>query len=139
MGIRTAGTLLARLGDAVTAHPGRVVAGWALVTLLAIPGLRLAHFSHDNMEWFPKRDPIRQALDLINDEFGGASSMEVIIYTPGENGLYDPDVMGRIEEAMRHTETLEIDGHKISQTFSLVDVVKETHRALNENRPEFCR
>jgi predicted RND superfamily exporter protein len=139
IGIRAAGSLLARLGDHVTSHPKAVASVWLLVVILALPGIRLAHFSHDGMKWFPKQDPIRQASDLLDEEFGGAGGMEVIIHTQGENGLYDPDTMQRIENAMRHTETLIVGGRRISQTTSLVDVVKETHQALNENRPEFYR
>ncbi len=137
LGIAAVGAALARLGDSVTRKPGRVIAVWTVLVLVAIPGIRLAHFSHDGMKWFPKQDPIRQAADLIDEEFEGSGGMEVIIHTQRENGLHDPDVMRRIEQAMRHTETLMVDGHKISQTFSLVDIVKETHQALNENRHEF--
>jgi predicted RND superfamily exporter protein len=139
MGIRAVGALLARIGDVVTAYPGRVVAVWVVVALVGIPGIQLAHFSHDGMKWFPKEDPIRQASDVIDHEFDGAGGMEVIIHTAKENGLHDPDLMRRIDEAMRHTETLMVDGRKISQTTSLVDLVKETHQALNENRPDFYR
>jgi predicted RND superfamily exporter protein len=139
VGLRVVGAFLARLGDVVTSHPKGVAATWLVIAILAIPGLRLAHFSHDGMKWFPKEDPVRQASDLLDEEFDGAGGMEVVIHTRGENGLYDPDIMHRIERAMRHTETLEVDGHKISQTTSLVDIVKETHQALNENRPDFYR
>jgi predicted RND superfamily exporter protein len=139
VGLRAVGAFLARLGDGVTSYPKSVAAVWLLVAILAIPGLRLAHFSHDGMKWFPKEDPVRQASDLLDTEFGGAGGMEVVIHTSGENGLYDPNIMSRIERAMRHTETLEVGGRKIAQTTSIVDVVKETHQALNENRPEFYR
>jgi predicted RND superfamily exporter protein len=37
-GIRAVGTLLARIGDVVTAHPGRAVAVWVVVALVGIPG-----------------------------------------------------------------------------------------------------
>jgi predicted RND superfamily exporter protein len=138
-GIRAVSIALARIGDAITAHPVRVAAAWVVVALVGIPGIQLARFSHDGISWFPKEDPIRQASDVIDEEFGGAGGMEVIIHTGGENGLHSPDVMRRIERAMRHTETLSVDGRKISQAISLVDVVKETHQALNENRSEFYR
>jgi hypothetical protein len=137
--ISAVGNLLARLGDIVTEHPGRVIAAWLLPLLVAIPGIALVQFSHDAMKWFPKEDPIRRASDVIDEEFEGAGGMEVIIHTRQENGLHDPEVMRRIEQAMRHTETLLVDGRKISQTISLVDIVKETHQALNENRPEFYK
>ncbi|TDJ11015.1 MAG: hypothetical protein E2O66_10205 [Deltaproteobacteria bacterium] len=139
VGIAAVGTALARLGDTVTTQPGRVIAVWVLLVLVAIPGIQQVHFSHDGMKWFPKEDPIRRAADVIDQEFEGAGGLEVIIHTRRENGLHDPEVMRRIEQAMRHTETLMVDDRKISQTISLVDIVKETHQALNENRPEFYK
>ncbi len=60
-----------------------------------------------------------------------------MIYTGRENGLHEPDTLNRIEQAMRFSETLDIVGTPVSKAVSIVDVVKETHRALNENRPEF--
>jgi predicted RND superfamily exporter protein len=38
---------------------------------------------------------------------------------------------------MRHSETLEVGQRRVGKVVSIVDVVKETHQALNENRPEF--
>ncbi len=136
-GLAVSGRLLTKIGDMVTAHPARVVAVWGLVGLLAVPGLMEAHFSHDGMKWFPKEDPLRQAADLIDENFGGSGGIEVVIRTDVENGLHEPDVMQRVERAMRFTETLTIDERPVSRAYSIVDIVKETHQALNENRPEF--
>jgi len=100
-GLAVSGHLLTRIGDMVTAHPARVVGVWGLVGLLAVPGLLEAHFSHDGMKWFPKEDPLRQAADLIDENFGGSGGIEVVIHTDVENGLHEPDVMQRVERAMR--------------------------------------
>lgn len=136
-GIRAVSAVLARVGDVVTSYPGRVVGVWLTIALLALPGLQMAHFSHDGMKWFPPEDPIRQASDLVDRHFEGAGSMEIVVHTGGENGLHDPNVMARIERAMRRSEELMVDDRKISQAYSLVDVVKETHQALNENKPDY--
>ncbi|MBW2388675.1 MAG: MMPL family transporter [Deltaproteobacteria bacterium] len=139
IGIKAVGATLARVGGMVTAHPIRVVVAWSVIGLVAIPGIQRAYFSHDGMKWFPKQDPVRQASDVLDTAFGGSGGMEVIIHTHEENGLHDPEMMRRIEQAMRHSETMLVDGRKVSQAYSLVDVLKETHQALNENRPEFYR
>lgn len=127
---------LTRLGDVATGHPGRVVAITTLLLLLAVPGFRAVRFSHDGMRWFPPQDPLRRALELVNREFKGASSLEVVVDTGRENGLYDPEILARIERLMRHSLTLAVDGTPVSKATSLVDVLKETHQALNENRPD---
>ena len=129
--------LLTRAGDLSTRHPVRVVVVTGVLLLVALPGLLQVRFSHDAIRWFPDRDPLKLALELVNTEFKGASSLEVLVDTGRENGLYEPETLRRIERAMRHVETFEVDGHRIGKATSIVDVVKEIHRALNENRPEF--
>jgi predicted RND superfamily exporter protein len=129
--------LLTRTGDVATRHPTRVVVVTALLLLLALPGFLAVRFSHDGMRWFPDHDPLKIALDLVNREFKGASSLEVVVDTGRENGLYEPDTLERIERAMRHSLTLAVDGTPVSKATSIVDVVKETHQALNENRAEY--
>jgi predicted RND superfamily exporter protein len=139
-GIASRGVLdrfLAGLGDLSTRHPRRIVAGAGILILISLPGLLQVRFSHDGMRWFPDRDPLKIAVQLVNREFKGSSTLEVLVRTRGENGLHDPDVLRRIERAMRFSETLEVDGQPVNKAVSLVDVVKETHQALNENRPDF--
>jgi predicted RND superfamily exporter protein len=128
---------LARMGDASTRHPVRVVAGTAVIIVAALPGLMQVYFSHDAIRWFPKDDPIRIAEEIFDSQFKGASSLEVLVHTQGENGLHEPDTLQRIERAMRHSETLEVAGRPVGKVVSIVDIVKETHQALNENRPEY--
>jgi len=128
---------LARMGDVATRHPMRVVAATAAILLVALPGLLQVYFSHDGIRWFPEGDPLRVAEEIFDGQFKGASSLEVLVRTPNENGLYEPDVLGRIERAMRHSTTLMVDDRPVGKVVSLVDVVKETHQALNENRSEF--
>jgi predicted RND superfamily exporter protein len=129
--------VMARAGDLACRHPWRVVAVTLLLVLAGIPGFRALHFSHDSMRWFPEDDPLRVALELVNQEFRGASSLEVVVDTGRENGLYEPDVLERIERVMRHSLTLSVDGSRVGKATSIVDVVKETHQALNENRSAF--
>jgi predicted RND superfamily exporter protein len=129
--------ILLRVGDAASLHPWRVVAGTYLSLAVGLGGFVQARFSHDEIRWFPEDDPLRVASELIDREFKGASVLEVLIDTGRENGLYDPDVLERIERAMRYAEGLEVGGLPINKAVSIVDVVKETHRALNENRPEY--
>jgi len=131
--------LLARIGDAATRHPVRIVVGAAVVLLLGLPGLLQVRFSHDGIRWFPPDDPIVIAEKIFTAHFKGASSLEVLVHTGVENGLYDPDTMQRIQRLMDHSRTLQVAGNPIGKTFSVLDVVKETNQALHQNRREFYR
>jgi predicted RND superfamily exporter protein len=124
-------------GEVSTTHPWQILAVTALILLACVGGVCQVRFSHHMMRWFPETEPLRIATEIISREFKGATTAEVLIDTGRENGLYDPGTLERIERAMRHTQTLEVDGRPINKAVSIVDVVKETHRALNENRVEY--
>jgi predicted RND superfamily exporter protein len=128
---------LAKLGDLSTLHPGRVLFATALLLLLALGGVLRVEASHNANRWYPEGDPIRVATDLFTREFTGVSGIEVLIDTGREDGIHEPETLRRIEGAMRHSESLEIAGHPVGKAVSVVDIVKEAHQALNENRPEF--
>jgi predicted RND superfamily exporter protein len=127
---------LVRTGDLVTRHPWRVLAVTGVVLAIGLGGVLQARFSHDAVEWFPEHEPLRIASDVMDREFKGAASLEVLIDTGRENGVKDPDTLNRIEKAMRHSETLEVGYQPVGKSISIVDIVKEIHQAMNENRPE---
>jgi predicted RND superfamily exporter protein len=137
VGRRTSETLghqLARIGDAAARHPGMVLCGTTLVTAVALIGVFQVRFSHNGMKWFPEGDPLPAASQLIDDALRGSITLEAIVDTGVENGLHDPETLRRIEAAMRRAERLEKPPVFVGKATSIVDVVKEIHQALNENR-----
>jgi len=128
---------LARVGDAATAHPGRVLAVTGTVLVVALAGVLQVRFSHDGLNWFPEEDPVYIASVLADREFKGASTMEILIDTEVENGLHAPDTLQRMESSMRRIEELDVEGKPVNKVVSIVDVVKETHQALNANAPAY--
>jgi predicted RND superfamily exporter protein len=136
---RRLGRALARVGVASSRHPGAVQVGTALVVLIAGVGVVHLRFAQNGLEWFPEQDPVRRAAEFMNAELGGASSVEVWIDTGRENALQEPALLRRLDDAIRFAKTVEEGDDElfVGKAFSIVDVVKETHKALNENRPEF--
>jgi predicted RND superfamily exporter protein len=130
---------LVRVGDFATDHPFGVLAVTAVLVLVGGFGVAQLRFSQNALVWFPEDDPVRLAAEFLNDELGSAGGVEVWIDTGLVNGLHDPDLLRRIDEAMRFADTLEEGGGELftGKTLSIVDVVKETHKALNENRHAF--
>jgi predicted RND superfamily exporter protein len=61
--------------------------------------------------------------------------IEVLVDSGRENGLHEPAVLRRLEDVMRHAEALDLVP-PVGKATSIVDIAKEIHRALNENRPE---
>lgn len=63
--------------------------------------------------------------------------MEVIIDTGWKNSLYEPDLLNRIERLHERVQRFIEEGEEIGKAISIADVLRETHKALNENRPEY--
>jgi predicted RND superfamily exporter protein len=64
-------------------------------------------------------------------------SLELIIDTGKENGLYEPEVLERIERVSERTREFANAGTPLGKTVSLLDILKETHQALNENQSAY--
>ena len=139
-GRRTSSALggrLATIGDWSARHPGPVLGAAAVVALLSLAGAAQVRFHHNGMEWFPEGEALPEASALIDRELRGSITLEGIIDTGRENGLHDPELLQRIDTAMRRTERIEQPPVFVGKATSITDVVKEIHQALNENRPDF--
>jgi hypothetical protein len=120
-------------------RPWRVVAAFGVLVLLASVGASRLRFSNDYMLWFPKDEPLVAATRLIDRELRGVATLEAIVDTGKENGLHSPELLRRLAAVAEANRSFPDGELFIGKTVSLADVVKETHQALNENRPEFYR
>ncbi len=129
------GTLVAT-GRWATRHPGPVIAG--AVVLAAVAGIGAARLQPvaDPMLWLPPDDPYREGVEYIDERMGGTLALEVVVDTGRPDGIADPELLRRLDSLTRLTEAYDAAGDEMGRTISIVDVVKETHQALNENRPE---
>lgn len=94
-------------------------------------------YSHNPLIWFKADHPIRVATETIDKEMKGSISLEVVIDTHKENGLYDYELLTKIDKLAAYTLSLKNDKYFVGKALSITDVMKEIHQALNENRPEF--
>jgi predicted RND superfamily exporter protein len=126
------------LGRLSARRPWSVVVLSALVLVLAGIGASRLRFENDYFEWFPEGDPLRVAMEVIDRELGGSVMLEAVVDTGEENGLHTPELLRRFEAVAAANRSVRHGELFIGKTISLVDVLKETHRALNEDRAEFC-
>jgi predicted RND superfamily exporter protein len=120
-------------GDLATGKPWHVIGVWGLVLCVAGLGAARIDFSHNPLEWLPASAPVRQATELIDHELRGSVSMEVVLTRDAENGWHDPGALRDLEAFSRKAETYQNDEFFVGRAFSLVDVLKEIHKALNAN------
>jgi predicted RND superfamily exporter protein len=124
-------------GTLALTRPRLVLVATALVVVLAGLGVRSIRFSDDSLDWLFEDDPMRIGVEETNAAMGGIQSLEVLIDTGEENGIHDPELLQSLERAAEYASSFQSGPVVIGSTLSILDILRETHRALNENRPEF--
>lgn len=129
--------LLVAFGDFSALRPWTVVLLWSALSVFGLWAAAKLRPSHDTMRWFPPGFSTRVAADTANAEMKGVMTVEVVVDTGRENGLISPAMLNRLDEAEKFAEGVQ-EGYIVAgQSISLVDIVKETHQALNGNDPAF--
>lgn len=78
--------------------------------------------------------PLRQTYNIVDRYMGGTSNMEIMMEFNKEDALKDPQVLFTVEAVQKYMK--EKHGDKITKTISLVNVVKESYKALNDDDPD---
>jgi predicted RND superfamily exporter protein len=131
--------LLAGIARFSTTKPKLVLTISFIALIIGVTGAAQVEFSHKPYEWLPKYNPARQATDFLDQKMRGTSTVEVVVQTGKENGLYEPHIMQALDRLAPVVESIDEGELFVGKTLSVADILKETNRALNENRKEFYR
>ncbi len=113
---------LNKLATKIIMHPGRIIAGFVLITLLVASGMTLLKIETNQEKYFPKNNPLRVASDAINNKFGGSQTISVMV----SGDIKDPRVMLGIDRMT--TRIGEIEG--VGQVFSISQAVREMSKGV---------
>ncbi len=127
---------LVSAGRFAARHPMRVLVPTAFLTAAAIAGLLQVRFSHNALDWFPRDDQAARDFRTIDEDLGGSVSLDLVFETPEPGGLYEPEVLRRIDDFVAEVRGLAQAPIEVGSSVSVLDIVKETHEALHEDRPE---
>jgi uncharacterized protein len=110
-----------------------------LIIAISIAGIFRLNVTHDVLRWFPLGSEIRENTELIDHKMKGTLAIEVTLDTKEENGLYEPDVLNKLEELSKRLMAYPspVESMFVGKTISLVDLLKEINQAVHENKPEF--
>ena len=128
---------LSRVSHFSTSHPVPIVTAGAIIIVLSVVGASKIRFSHHILGWFPKTTEIRIATEKIDHEMRGTLNLEIVIDTGKENGLYEPNLLNRLENATTYVQSLEYEEVFVGKAWSLTTILKEINQALNENQPSY--
>ncbi|MCP4754548.1 MAG: RND family transporter [Proteobacteria bacterium] len=115
-------------------YPKTILLVFIVVLGIALYGVSQVKIDSNMVEIIEEGLPIRVAHDLVDDAMGGSQSMEIYLKFGKQDALKDPEVLNAMEKIQSTLKTKH--GQYVVKTSSLVNVVKESYRSLNENRQE---
>jgi predicted RND superfamily exporter protein len=128
--------ILLKVSEISVNYPKQIIAITTFIILLSVIIASNLRFSHKPINWFDKEHQVRVATQLIDDKMRGSLTLEIIIDTKKENGLYEPEILNAIDNFSKEIMKIQTDEYFIGKTLSIVDIIKETNKALNENKKE---
>ncbi len=130
---------LVAAGSFACRAPWRVLVPASLLIVLAVLGALQITFSHNGLTWFPEDDRVVVDFAAVDEALGGSITLDVLVDTGEPGGLYEPAILQEIDRLGSQVAYLARPPVSVSKAVSIVDIVKETHQALHENRPEMRR
>ncbi len=110
------------LSRITTRHPGKVIIISSLLTLIISSGIFLLKTETNQENYFPKKNPIKQASKVINSKFGGSQTISVMV----AGDIKDPAIMNGIDNLTRQVENMK----GVGEVFSISQAVREMSKAL---------
>ncbi|MBI3770052.1 MAG: RND family transporter [Deltaproteobacteria bacterium] len=125
---------LSKVGRVVSRRPGVVTCcGLALVGVALALATRV-HVDTSFRRQFPQDHPVRVADRALNAAFAGTSTLILLVEGTADGALESPAVLQAIADLQRFIET----DPDVGKTTSIVDLVREMHRAVNGGDPAFA-
>jgi predicted RND superfamily exporter protein len=103
-----------------------ILAGWIGLLGLSVWLAAQNRMSFDPIEWYDESTYVRKGLDFLREKMGSSESFEIVIDSGAEEGIKDPAFMRKVDEFGTWLKAQD----KVIQVTSVVDILKETNRAL---------
>ena len=111
----------------------------ALGAVAAMTGLRVYH---NPVSWIPDSFAVRRAFDEIDAHIGGTANVQLLISAKEGRTIKDLELLRGLEKLLDHVRAWKHPGtgeELVGNAISILDVVKETNRALHGGDPAFYR
>lgn len=114
-----------------------VILAFSVVGAVALYGVSRVEVDTNMVDIIRPGLPIREAHEVVDRVMGGTQNMEIYLDFKTSDALKDPEVLNAME-SVQHWLEAEHPAFVV-RTDSLVDVVKNTFRSINEGRDEMYR
>lgn len=110
------------------------------LTLVIMFFIGKTSFSHNTTLWLSKDVKERIAVETISEKMSGGGVLEILLDTGRVNGVRNPEFLNALK---KYAESMETDearyGFVAGKTISIVDVLRESHKALHGNDQAYYR
>jgi len=120
------------LGRVVIHHPAKVIAVWLLIVLGGTIGMSRVVVEDQRIENFQSTESLYIADRALNAKMDGTYYLDIVVES-SVDGLNSPAVLKKIEALQAFLESQD----HVNGTTSVADYVKQMHKAVNENNPQF--
>ena len=115
-------------------YPWTVTLVFSVMGAVLLVGAFRIHVDSNLVNIIKEGASLRTTYELVDRVMSGTNNMQILINANQTDALRDPEMLKAMADLQRHLE--EIYPHLVTRTHSLVDITKDSFRALNEGRQE---
>jgi predicted RND superfamily exporter protein len=114
---------------------------WSILAVAAVFSIGGILFGMRNVvnsnpyEYFSPTVPVRVAQEFMIHQLSGITTFELMVDSGREDGAKDPEFLRKVEQL----ETLALEIPQVNRAVSLVDVLKQTNRALHDGENAYYK
>jgi len=127
--------LLATVAEFVLRRKHAVGIGCLIVAVAVGAGIARLEIDTSTVQAMAEDHPLRVAFEHVDESMGGSMSIEVVVDTGHAGGIKRIELLRKVERLQAFLE-----GHPlVTQTSSVLDQLKQMHRAVHEERADAYR
>ena len=121
--------MISYFGRLVTSNPRSILAAGVTIAVVGIYGLLWLNVDVNIAGFFKPGTEFRDSIDFIDQEMTGTMDIRVRVKGP----IKSPELLKEMTGLQQMLE----DNSKVTTSFSIADMVKQMHRVVMDNDPEF--
>ncbi|MFT6122909.1 MAG: hydrophobe/amphiphile efflux-3 (HAE3) family protein [Oleiphilaceae bacterium] len=118
--------VIVMIGEFTLRYSRSTIAIFTVLTLSGVYATSYLTVDENRIKTFDPSEPIFKADAVINRHLNGSNNIDIVVETKNAEGLFEPDVLRRMDELQRFAKTLP----HVNGATSIVDYLKQINRSL---------
>lgn len=127
--------VMAHIGAFATGWPKSIVAGFAVLTVLAGIGASRLEANDQFVQYFDESLPFRRDVELTMKHLSGIYRVEFQVDATGPDAITDPAYLAKLDDFGTWLRTQP----EVQHVYSVADILKSVNRAVHDGRAEEYR